>query len=68
MSKNSLGAFRILLTFIKLPFVFKIFVMSICEWLLKTIFTVFEFYINLFSIQKGRNFLFQSVADEDQSK
>ena len=30
----------ILLTFIKLPFVFKIFVLSIFEWLLKTGFTV----------------------------
>ena len=31
----------ILLTFIKLPFVIKIFVLSIFEWLLKTGFTVF---------------------------
>ena len=30
----------ILLTFIKLPFVIKIFVLSIFEWLLKTGFTV----------------------------
>ena len=30
----------ILLTFIKLPFVFKAFVLSIFEWLLKTGFTV----------------------------
>ena len=33
--------FAILLTFIKLPFVFKIFVLSIFEWLLKTGFTVY---------------------------
>ena len=32
----------ILSTFIKLPFVFKIFVLSIFEWLLKTGFTVFK--------------------------
>ena len=31
----------ILLTFIKLPFAFKIFVLSIFEWLLKTGFTIF---------------------------
>ena len=40
----SLNALRehsaILLTFIRLPFVFKIFVMSIFEWPLKTGFTV----------------------------
>ena len=30
----------ILLTFIKLPFVFKTFVLSIFEWSLKTVFTV----------------------------
>ena len=33
----------ILLTFIKLPFVFKTFVLSIFEWLLKTGFTVFPY-------------------------
>ena len=32
----------ILLTFIKLPFVFKTFVLSIFEWPLKTGFTVFD--------------------------
>ena len=32
---------RILLTFIKLPFVFKTFVLSIFEWPLKTGFTVY---------------------------
>ena len=32
----------ILLTFIKLPFVIKVFVLSIFEWLLKTGFTVYD--------------------------
>ena len=32
----------ILLTFIKLPFVIKTFVLSIFEWMLKTVFTVYE--------------------------
>ena len=40
----------ILSTFIKLPFVIKIFVLSICEWPLKTGFTV----INLFLERLGR--------------
>ena len=34
-----------LLTFIKLPFVIKIFVLSIFEWLLKTCFTVLTTYM-----------------------
>ena len=34
----------ILSTFIKLPFVIKIFVLSIFEWLFYTGFTVFRFY------------------------
>ena len=34
----------ILLTFNKLPFVFKIFVLSVFEWPLKTGFTVMSFY------------------------
>ena len=34
----------ILYTFIKLPFVFKTFVLSIIEWLLKTGFTVLYFW------------------------
>ena len=38
----------ILSTFIKLPFVFKIFVLSIFEWPLKTGFTVFPLYNCLF--------------------
>ena len=37
--------FAILLTFIKLPFVIKIFVLSIFEWSLKKGFTVFAFDI-----------------------
>ena len=37
-----LGAFCSTLTFIKLPFVIKIFVLSIFEWLLKAGFTVIE--------------------------
>ena len=32
----------ILSTFIKLPYVIKIFVLSICEWSLKTGFTVYD--------------------------
>ena len=43
----------ILLTFIKLPFVFKTFVLSFFEGLLKTGFTVFLFYL-LNSIDKRR--------------
>ena len=34
-------------TFIKLPFVIKIFVLSIFEWPFYTDFTVFHFYSNL---------------------
>ena len=34
--------FAIQLTFIKLPFVIKTFVLPICEWSLKTGFTVFK--------------------------
>ena len=37
----------ILLTFIKLPFVFKTFVLSIFEWPLKTSFTVLVFYVTI---------------------
>ena len=35
----------ILLTFIKLPFVIKIFILSIFEWPLKTVFIFISFYI-----------------------
>ena len=37
----------ILLTFIKLPFIIKIFVLSISEWPLKTGFTVLHDYVRL---------------------
>ena len=37
----------ILLTFIKLPFVIKTFVLSIFEWLLITCFTVHSHYIKI---------------------
>ena len=43
----------ILSTFIKLPFVFKTFVLSIFEWLLKTGFTVFNLLQNCFNIHVG---------------
>ena len=42
MSKVLQNAPLILLTFIKLPFVFKTFVLSIFEWLLKTDLTIFQ--------------------------
>ena len=39
----------ILLTFVKLPFVIKIFVLTICEWPFYTGFTVLNFDTNSFA-------------------
>ena len=44
----------ILLTFIKLPFVIKIFVLSIFEWPLKTDFTVLKIAVFLQGEERGR--------------
>ena len=40
----------ILLTFMKLPFVFKTFVLSIFEWPLKTGFTIFLYFQNMLGL------------------
>ena len=47
----------ILLTFIKLPFVIKAFVLSIFEWLLKTGFTVTVFFVLLSNTSKYFSFI-----------
>ena len=66
----------ILLTFIKLPFVFKTFVLSIFEWPLKTGFTVCDklFYqmgwhteIKLASKRKNLSSWFLTKQDSNQS-
>ena len=49
MAECSKGHSAILLTFIKLPFVIKIFVLSILEWLFYTGFTAIENCNSLFS-------------------
>ena len=51
---------EILLTFIKLPFVIKVFVLFIFEWLLKTGFTVYNYKYGPHSIVK--NIMFKAIV------
>ena len=52
----------ILLTFIKLPFVIKIFVLSIFEWPFYTGFTVPEKRSNICFVEKKKHFNFSLVV------
>ena len=51
------------LTFIKLPFVIKIFVLSIFEWLLKTGFTVFGKHAGICQ-SVNQTFLFDILLEQ----
>ena len=56
------SAIHLLLTFIKLPFIIKIFVLSIFEWPPKTGFTVYIDIVRTFHFQsiQGCNYIFAS--------
>ena len=64
--QNALEHSAILLTFNKLPFVFKTFVLSIFEWPLKTGFTVYCGHYSFLGItSKDHNKTMSDVFDSD---